>query len=105
MLSVSLFVRVLMPFVANGVSAPIRMMSFPSVETFHAIRFHSPPNTSGPQINVFTVDDPHIFNTIPSIVFRHDFHHRRRVNHGGLGVPFVTIFMNGATQEKVQGSD
>jgi hypothetical protein len=98
-----------MLFIANGISSPIWMISFPFVKTLQAIRFSRPPDIPGPQINVSTVGDPNIFDAIPSIVLWDEFHRWCRCKNDWLvnnyrSDPFPAILINGATQQKVQGN-
>lgn len=77
--------------IANGVVPPIRMVSFPSMETIKPPRFTIYPDIAGSQIHIHAVHETDVFITIPGVTvgnqcyrsyrdrWRND--HRRRRNH------------------------
>ena len=68
--------------VADGVPAPIRMASFPSMETLQPVRFSDHPDIAGTQITILVANDADVFVAIPDVIIGDHYwfrnHHRRR---------------------------
>ena len=73
--------------IANGMDAPIGMVSFPSTETLQPDWITGQPDVARPQIEIPVADDADKFNTIPDIsvwnldYWRCDFDGWRRDGH------------------------
>ncbi len=63
--------------ITNGVFAPIRMASFPTVKTFQPEWVSDQPDIAGSQIEILVTHETHIFDTIPSITVRNQHWLRR----------------------------
>lgn len=71
MVNVSVF------YVVRRMRPPIRMASFPGMETFQPRRVANDPHVAGPQIIILVAHDADIFVTVPNVIVR-DHHDRNR---------------------------
>jgi hypothetical protein len=67
--------------IPNGLGAPIRMVSFPSMETRQSIPVTSQPDIAGPQIEIPVANDADKFNTIPDVAVRNHYWLNRCRSH------------------------
>ena len=63
-------------FIANGVVAPIRMTSFPSMETIEPEWVTDQPDIANSQIEILVTNETDVFVTIPDVTVRN--HYRPR---------------------------
>ena len=56
--------------IANGVVSPIRMVSFPSMETLQPDWITGQPDIAGSQIEIRATNDPDEFDTVPDVTVR-----------------------------------
>ena len=69
--------------IADGVTSPISMVSFPSMETLPPEWFTDQPDVAGSQIDILVTNDPDVFVTIPDVSFRNHYwflYHRWRTH-------------------------
>ena len=62
--------------IANGVLSPIRMASFPSVETLQPEWFSDQPDMVRSQIEILATNEADVFDTIPSVTVRNHYEPR-----------------------------
>src|ERR1700761_3628259 len=62
-------------FIADGVSAPISMPSFPVMESCHAGGIQSQPDVVRPKIIILVAHHPDVFVAIPNIRIRNPHIH------------------------------
>ena len=63
--------------IADGVDAPIRMATFPAVETVQAVRITDEPDIAGSEIEILVADDTDVFIAVPGVAVRNPYHHVR----------------------------
>ena len=56
--------------IASGVASPIRMVSFPSVETLQPDWITGQPNITGSQVKIRAANDTDEFDTVPDVAVR-----------------------------------
>jgi hypothetical protein len=61
--------------IANGVDSPIRMASFPSMETLQPKWFSGQPDVAGSQIEILVTNETDVFVAIPNVSFRNHYWH------------------------------
>jgi hypothetical protein len=69
--------------IANGVAAPIRMASFPSMETLQPEWFTDQPDIARSQIEILVTNETDVFDTIPDVTVRNHYwcHYHRWRSH------------------------
>ena len=70
-----------MTVIANGVVPPIRMASFPAMETLQPERFTEQPDIARSQIVILVAHETDVFVTIPGVTVRN--HGRGGIDGGG----------------------
>ena len=74
--------------IANGMDPPIRMASFPSMETVQPEGFTEQPDIAGSQIVILVAQETDVFVTVPDVTvrnhYRGHFHRCRSHNHHWL---------------------
>jgi hypothetical protein len=71
--------------IANGVVSPIRMTSFPSVETIHPEWVGDKPDIANSQIEILATNETDVFVAIPDVTVRNHYgllYHRLRSHIG-----------------------
>jgi len=62
--------------IANGVVSPIRMATFPTMETIQPERVTDQPEIARSQVEILATNETNVFVTIPDIIIRNHHCHR-----------------------------
>ena len=89
--------------VAGGVAAPIRMATYPAMETCQPVRSGDQPDITGSQIEVLVPHQTDVFDAIPSVSLgNHNWfnlhgwshHHGWRKLNGWQPDPDLSVWLN-----------
>jgi len=89
--------------IAGGMTSPISMATFPTMETFQPVRSGDQPDITGSQIEILVSHKADVFDTIPSVSLGNHYrpnlhgwgnHYRRRKRYRRQQQPHLPIWLN-----------